>query len=60
MEKNTRVIELENALQALVNKLDLVSIEITQLTVLAWVHGNRYTGPTYGKELEHAKEVLNK
>ena len=58
MKKDTRIIELENALQALVSKLDLISTEIKKLTMLAWIHGNRYTGPTYEKELKHAKEVL--
>lgn len=50
--------ELENALRELVDKLDAVEDEIKGLTTLAWAHGHRYKGPSYGKALEHAKEVL--
>ena len=50
--------KLENVLQELVDKLDAVEGAITSLTTLAWVHGHRYKGPSYGKALEHAKEVL--
>lgn len=58
MKKNIRITELENALQELVNKLDAVDDEIKSLSMLAWVHGHRYSGPNYGEALKHAKEIL--
>ena len=58
-EMQTRIAELEGALRNLVDKLDAVAGEITNLTMLAHIHGHRYTGPTYEEELCHARKVLD-
>ena len=58
--RSNRTVKLEQGLKDLVDKLDLVEPIVKGWAVLAHVHGQRYDGPTYGKELEHAKTLLKK
>ena len=59
-KREARIAELEEALRSLVDKLDAVNAEITNLSVLAHVHGHRYTGPNDGEELKTARDLLGK
>lgn len=48
----------KEALKNLVEKLEIVSKASEHIFVMASLHGQNYTGPTYEKELMEAKKVL--
>lgn len=50
---------LKTAAANLVKALDACMPEITATAHLAWVHGQRYSGPTFNEELEALREALN-
>ncbi len=53
--------ELRSAAQALVDKLEAVHADPQYISVwqLNYIHGGRYTGPQYDKELAALKVVLS-
>lgn len=50
--------ELREAAEQLVAALDRCKSTLDGLAVLAHVHGQRYDGPTFGKEWERLREAL--
>ena len=57
-EGMVEITKLRDALRELVDALDRCKPGIDSAFSMAWVHGQRYDGPTYEKELEAARTTL--
>ncbi len=57
-EAAAEITKLRDALRDLVDALDRCKPGIDSAFSMAWVHGQRYDGPTYEKELEAARTAL--
>ncbi len=53
-----REMVLHEALDWLVQKLDVMEKPVNDALTIAHVHGHPYSGPTWEKELASAKKVL--
>ena len=58
MSQKTVTTPEREALRALVEKLDECLPHMSRAFAFAQVHGQGYSGPTFGKELEAARKAL--
>jgi len=56
--QDMRIKRVEEALRALVEKLDKMEAPLNSICVMAAVHGMEYSGPGWEPELNNARRVL--